>query len=50
MGQIQSQLKVASAEMDDITSKNIKCLQQEAKTIIESHQRVIDDFCAIKII
>ncbi|MFP3020520.1 MAG: patatin-like phospholipase family protein [Wolbachia sp.] len=39
---IQSQLKVASFEMDNITSKNIKCLQQEAKAMIESHQRVID--------
>ncbi|WP_264377156.1 MULTISPECIES: patatin-like phospholipase family protein [unclassified Wolbachia] len=39
---IQSQLKVASAEMDDITPQNIKCLQQEAKAMIESHQRVID--------
>ncbi len=39
---IQSQLKVVSAEMDDITPQNIKCLQQEAKAMIESHQRVID--------
>ncbi len=39
---IQSQLKGASAEMDDITPQNIKCLQQEAKAMIESHQRVID--------
>uniref|UniRef100_A0A3B0JD33 PNPLA domain-containing protein n=1 Tax=Wolbachia endosymbiont of Aleurodicus dispersus TaxID=1288877 RepID=A0A3B0JD33_9RICK len=39
---IQSQLKVASAEMDDITSQNIKCLQQEARAMIESHQKVID--------
>ncbi|WP_265015340.1 patatin-like phospholipase family protein [Wolbachia endosymbiont (group B) of Camptogramma bilineatum] len=39
---IQSQLQVASAEMDDITPQNIKCLQQEAKAMIENHQRVID--------
>jgi len=46
---IQSQLKVASAEMDNITFKNIKCLQQEAKATIESNQKIIDDFCSIKI-
>ncbi|MDR2978177.1 MAG: patatin-like phospholipase family protein [Rickettsiales bacterium] len=41
---IQSQLKIASVEMDNVTSKNIKCLQQEAKAMIEENQEVIDSF------
>ncbi|WP_405197731.1 MULTISPECIES: hypothetical protein [unclassified Wolbachia] len=46
---IQSQLKVALAEMDNITPKNIKCLQQEANAMIEDHQEVIDRFCNIEL-
>ncbi|QEK90219.1 patatin-like phospholipase family protein [Wolbachia endosymbiont of Chrysomya megacephala] len=42
---IQSQLKLASADMDNITSKNIKSLQQEAKAMIEDNQELIDKFC-----
>ncbi len=42
---IQSQLKLASADMDNITSKNIKFLQQEAKAMIEDNQKVIEKFC-----
>ncbi len=42
---IQSQLKLASADMDNITSKNIKSLQQEAKAMIEDNQKVIEKFC-----
>ncbi len=41
---IQSQLKVASAEMDNVTPKNIKCLQQEANAMIEDNQELIDKF------
>ncbi|WP_374699410.1 patatin-like phospholipase family protein [Wolbachia endosymbiont (group A) of Limnophora tigrina] len=41
---IQSQLKVASFEMDNITSKNIKCLQQEASEMIGENQELIDKF------
>ncbi|QJT95015.1 patatin-like phospholipase family protein [Wolbachia endosymbiont of Diaphorina citri] len=44
---IQSQLKLASADMDNITSKNIKSLQQEAKAMIEDNQKVIEKFCEI---
>ncbi|MBR9984189.1 MAG: patatin-like phospholipase family protein [Wolbachia endosymbiont of Homalodisca vitripennis] len=44
---IQSQLKLASADMDNITSKNIKSLQQEANAMIEENQKVIDKFCDI---
>ncbi len=42
---IQSQLKLASADMDNITSKNIKSLQQEAKAMIEDNQKAIEKFC-----
>ncbi|MBR9984261.1 MAG: patatin-like phospholipase family protein [Wolbachia endosymbiont of Homalodisca vitripennis] len=42
---IQSQLKLASADMDNITSKNIKSLQQEANAMIEENQKVIEKFC-----
>ncbi|WP_264735462.1 patatin-like phospholipase family protein [Wolbachia endosymbiont (group A) of Rhinocyllus conicus] len=42
---IQSQLKIASAEMDNITSKNIKSLQEEANAMIEENQKVIEKFC-----
>ncbi|WP_341812167.1 patatin-like phospholipase family protein [Wolbachia endosymbiont (group A) of Conops quadrifasciatus] len=41
---IQSQLKVASAEMNNITFKNIKYLQQEANATIEDNQELIDKF------
>ncbi len=44
---IQSQLTIASAEMDNVTPKNIKCLQQEANAMIEGNQKVIDKFCDI---
>ncbi|WP_341823868.1 patatin-like phospholipase family protein [Wolbachia endosymbiont (group A) of Agelastica alni] len=44
---IQSQLKIASPDMDNITSKNIKSLQQEAKAMIEGNQKVVDKFCDI---
>ncbi len=46
---IQSQLTIASAEMDNITSKNIKCLQQEAEAMIEDNQEAIDRFCNIEL-
>ncbi len=42
---IQSQLKLASADMDNITSKNIKSLQQEANAMIEDNQKLIDKLC-----
>ncbi|WP_265022327.1 patatin-like phospholipase family protein [Wolbachia endosymbiont (group B) of Ischnura elegans] len=42
---IQSQLKLASADMDNITSKNIKSLQQEAKAMVEDNQKLIDKLC-----
>ncbi|QXF95207.1 patatin family protein [Wolbachia phage WO] len=44
---IQSQLKIASPDMDNITSKNIKSLQQEAKAMIEENQKVVDKFCDV---
>lgn len=44
---IQSQLKIASPDMDNITSKNIKFLQQEAKAMIEDNQKVIEKFCDV---
>ncbi|WP_353285279.1 patatin-like phospholipase family protein [Wolbachia endosymbiont (group A) of Beris morrisii] len=44
---IQSQLKIASPDMDNITSKNIKSLQQEANAMIEDNQKVIEKFCNI---
>lgn len=39
---IQSQLTIASAEIDTVTPKNIECLQQEANAMIEDNQEVID--------
>ncbi|WP_395463393.1 patatin-like phospholipase family protein [Wolbachia endosymbiont of Cantharis cryptica] len=42
---IQSQLKIASSDMDNITSKNIKSLQEEANAMIEKNQELIDKFC-----
>lgn len=42
---LQSQLKIASAELDDTTSKNMKSLQKEANAIIEDNQKVINKFC-----
>ncbi|QMV46309.1 patatin [Wolbachia pipientis] len=44
---IQSQLKIASPDMDNITSKNIKSLQQEANAMIEDNQELIDKFCDV---
>ena len=44
---IQSQLKIASAEMDDTTPKNIDHLQQEAYEMVENNQAIIDEFCNI---
>lgn len=44
---IQSQLKMASPEMDNTTVKNIKHLQQEAQATIEYNQKAIDNFCHI---
>ncbi|WP_264705671.1 patatin-like phospholipase family protein [Wolbachia endosymbiont (group A) of Gymnosoma rotundatum] len=46
---IQSQLKIASPDMDNITSKNIKSLQQEANAMIEDNQEAIDRFCNIEL-
>ena len=42
---IQSQLKIASPDMDNITSKNIRSLQQEANAMVEDNQKVINKFC-----
>ncbi|WMT84065.1 patatin-like phospholipase family protein [Wolbachia endosymbiont of Listronotus oregonensis] len=42
---IQSQLKIGSPDMDNITSKNIKSLQQEANAMIEDNQKMIEKFC-----
>ncbi|MFP3022007.1 MAG: patatin, partial [Wolbachia sp.] len=39
--------KIASPDMDNITSKNIKSLQQEAKAMIEDNQELIDKFCDV---
>ncbi|WP_341819966.1 patatin-like phospholipase family protein [Wolbachia endosymbiont (group A) of Cydia strobilella] len=44
---IQSQLKIASPDMDNITLKNIKFLQQEANAMIEENQKVIEKFCDV---
>ncbi|MFP3022646.1 MAG: patatin, partial [Wolbachia sp.] len=44
---IQSQLKIASPDMDNITSKNIKSLQQEAKAMIKNNQELIYKFCDV---
>ncbi|WP_265017577.1 MULTISPECIES: patatin-like phospholipase family protein [unclassified Wolbachia] len=44
---IQLQLKLASADMDNITLKNIKFLQQEANAMIEENQKVIEKFCDV---
>ncbi|XGA09111.1 MAG: patatin-like phospholipase family protein [Wolbachia endosymbiont of Xenopsylla cheopis] len=42
---IQSQLKVASAEIDNTTAKNIEDLKQEAQMMISDNQRLIEEFC-----
>ncbi|GHM58820.1 MAG: hypothetical protein sL5_10920 [Candidatus Mesenet longicola] len=42
---IQSQLKVASAEIDNTTAKNIEDLKQEALMMISDNQRIIEEFC-----
>ncbi|MFP3031757.1 MAG: patatin-like phospholipase family protein [Wolbachia sp.] len=44
---IQSQLKIASPDMDNITSKNIRSLQQEANAMVEDNQELIDKFCDV---
>ncbi|NGZ20107.1 MULTISPECIES: patatin-like phospholipase family protein [unclassified Wolbachia] len=44
---IQSHLTIASAEMDNVTPKNIKFLQKEANAMIEDNQKVVDKFCDI---
>ncbi|RDD33827.1 Patatin [Wolbachia endosymbiont of Cylisticus convexus] len=44
---IQSQLTIASAEMDNVTPKNIKFLQHEANAMIEENQKVVDKFCDV---
>ncbi|MBD0392233.1 patatin-like phospholipase family protein [Wolbachia endosymbiont of Pentalonia nigronervosa] len=44
---IQSQLKIASAEMDDTTPQNIEHLQQEAYEMVENNQAIIDELCNI---
>ena len=44
---IQSQLKIAAPDMDDITSENIKHLKQEAYGMIESNQELIDKLCSL---
>ncbi|WP_386086925.1 patatin-like phospholipase family protein [Wolbachia endosymbiont (group A) of Norellia spinipes] len=44
---IQSQLKIASPDMDNITSKNIKSLQEEANAMIEDNHKVIEKFCYV---
>ncbi|WP_339048530.1 patatin-like phospholipase family protein [Candidatus Mesenet endosymbiont of Phosphuga atrata] len=44
---IQSQLKIASHALDDVTPQNIQNLKQEAQIMIESNQKAIDDFCQI---
>ncbi len=44
---IQSHLTMASAEMDNVTPKNIKFLQKEANAMIEDNQKVVDKFCDI---
>ena len=45
---IQSQLKLASPEMDNVMLQNIKYLQKEADLMIESNQKAIDDFLYLK--
>ncbi len=42
---IQSHLKISSSEMDNVTLQNIKYLQNEAFTVIEGNQMIIDKFC-----
>lgn len=44
---VQSQLRIASPEMDNTTSENIKCLKKEAQMMIEYNQKAIDNFCHI---
>ncbi|WCR54448.1 MAG: hypothetical protein PG981_001470 [Wolbachia endosymbiont of Ctenocephalides orientis wCori] len=44
---IQSQLRVASPDLDNAGTKNIKLLQQEAQVVIECNQEGIDKFCTI---
>ncbi|MDR1139191.1 MAG: patatin-like phospholipase family protein [Rickettsiales bacterium] len=42
---IQSQLKVASIEMDNTTPENMQRLKQEAKAMIKHNREAIDKFC-----
>lgn len=44
---IQSQLTVASPEMDNAAPQNIKCLKKEVEMMIECNQKAIDKFCTI---
>lgn len=45
---IQSQLTMASAEMDNTTPQNIKYLQKEANAMIEENWEVINKLCDFK--
>lgn len=47
---IQSQLRVASPDMDNAEAKNIKFLRQEAQIMIECSQEIIDKFCNTSIL
>ena len=47
---IQSQLTVASTEMDNTTSENVKYLKKEAQMMIECNQKVIDKFCNVCVV
>ncbi|APR98622.1 patatin-like phospholipase family protein [Wolbachia endosymbiont of Folsomia candida] len=42
---IQSQLTIASPDMDNTTSKNIKLLQEEAQAMVECNQKALERFC-----
>ncbi|APR99031.1 patatin-like phospholipase family protein [Wolbachia endosymbiont of Folsomia candida] len=43
----QSQLTIASPEMDNVTAKNMKYLQQEAHLMIESNSKAMDVLCSM---
>ena len=47
---IQSQLTVASTEMDNTTSENVKYLKKEAQMMIKCNQKVIDKFCNVCVV
>ena len=44
---IQSELKLASNEMDNITMKNIELLQEESIQIVEDNKELIERFCRV---